>query len=91
MVADDLAIVCDIHHIKRMEAVLVVHIHATVNIFQHKNHAGRRVVLRRNYCVEPEGGLVQTAVMLDIVSGRLSSRHRGCPWLGKAYYNYSID
>ena len=39
IIADDLTVCCDIHHVKRMDAILSIHVHALISILQNEDDA----------------------------------------------------
>ena len=67
MVADDLPIIADIHHIEGVQPVLIIDVHAVGAIFQDIDHTGRRILTCRNNRVQAEGRFIYVGVVLDIV------------------------
>ena len=67
MVADDLSVIADIHHIERVQPVLIIDVHAVGTVLQNINHTGRCILTCRNNRVQAERRLVYVGVVLDVV------------------------
>lgn len=66
IIADDFPLRADIHHVERVNAILVVNIHAVVHVFQHKDDAFRTSLCFRNNRMKTAGRLFQIPVVLDV-------------------------
>ena len=67
IVTDHFTRCADVDHIKRMDAVKAVDVHAVVAVFQNENHAFGLAVCYRCNCMQAKGLPVQVTMRFDIV------------------------
>ena len=66
IIADDFSVHTDINHIERMDAVLIINVHALVDVLQHEDDALRQLIGSRNNSMETTRLFIHITVVLYI-------------------------
>ena len=66
VVADHFAVLADIDHIKRMQAVLVADVHIIADVSQDENHPWRHIIRGGYDGMHPVGRVLHVVMVLDV-------------------------